>query len=99
MKNKYQRMSKEEKKDCKQKYYQTSKGKEMKLRFTRLNIIGTIGIVFAIGMVLTGYISNEINWATWGMAIVLTIFSCIYIIGSFVLKRKCLNNFAVKNIK
>ena len=46
MKNKYQRMTKEEKKECRQKYYATPKGKEMKIRFLRLKIIGILGIAF-----------------------------------------------------
>ena len=33
MKNKYQRMSKEEKKQCQKFYYNTEKGHEMKMRF------------------------------------------------------------------
>ena len=47
MKNKYQRMNKSQKKECQQKYYSTIKGKEMKMRFIRLNIIGTVGIFFS----------------------------------------------------
>jgi len=92
-------MTGEEKQKCKEKYYQTAKGKEMKMRFLRLNIIGTIGILFSIGMVTIGYLNEDINWATWGMAIILMLFSLIYLIGSFILKGKCLNNFAVKNMR
>lgn len=99
MKNKYKRMSKEEKKEVREKYYQTAKGKEMKNRFLRLNIIGTVGILFSLFLVVSGHLSNEINWATWVMAIILTIFSIIYLLGAFLLKKKCFNNFALKNIK
>lgn len=99
MKNKYQRMSREEKKQCREKYYATSKGKEMKMRFLRLNLIGTGGILFSVFLVVSGYLSQELNWATWGMAILLTLFSILYLVGSFILKGKCLNQFAVKNLK
>ena len=99
MKNKYQRMNKEEKKNCRDLYYQTEKGKEMKGRFLRLNIIGTIGILFSVFLVVHGYIANEINWATWTMAIILFGFSVVYIVGAAILKGKCFNNFAIKNIK
>ena len=48
MKNRYQRMNKEEKKKCREKFYQTDKGRELKKRFTRLTILGIIGICFAV---------------------------------------------------
>lgn len=99
MKNKYQRMSKEEKKSCREQYYQTAKGKEMKIRFLRLNVTGMLGILFSAFLVVHGYISNEINWATWTMAIILFVFSIVFIVGAAVLKGKCFNNFAVKNVK
>ena len=99
MKNKYQRMTKEEKKECRQKYYATPKGKEMKIRFIRLKIIGILGIAFSAFLVISVYISNEINCATWTMAIILAIFSVVYIAGSIILKGKCLNQFAVKKMK
>jgi len=99
MKNKYERMKKEEKKICKEKYYSTPKGKEMKQRFLRLNIIGTIGILFSCFLIVSGYISKEIGWATWTMAIILFLFSIVYIVGSYILKKQCLNNYAVKHMK
>lgn len=99
MKNKYRRMTKEEKEKCKKKYYATPKGKEMKTRFTRLIIIGVVGLAFSILLIVNGYLSKEISWATWTIAGILSVFSIIYIAGSIILKGKCLNNFAVKNIK
>ena len=99
MKTKYERMNKKEKKQCQEKYFKTSKGQEMRKRFSRLNIIGTIGILFSIFLIVSGYIQKEVNWATWTMAIILTIFSLIYIIGAYILKKQCLNNFAIKNMK
>ena len=99
MKNKYQRMSKEEKKVCREKYYNTPKGKEMKTRFLRLNIFGVVGLLFSIFLVVSGYISEKINWGTWAMAVILSFFSLIYLIGAYILKGKLLNNFAIKNLK
>lgn len=99
MKNKYQRMTKEEKLACQKKYYETTKGKEMKIRFLRLKIIGTIGILFSIFLIASGYISGEISWSTWVISIILCVFSTIYISGAIILKRKCLNQYAVKKMK
>lgn len=99
MKNKYQRMNREEKKQCQKFYYNTEKGKEMRRRLNRLVVLGIIGILFAVFLVISGYISNEINWATWTMAVILIIFSIIFIIGSYKLRIKCLNAYAIKKMQ
>ena len=99
MKNKYQRMSKEEKKQCQKFYYNPEKRQEMKVGFLRLKIIGVVGIAFSIFLVVSGYLSNEINWATWVMAGTLFLFSTVFIIGSVVIKGKCLNQYAIKKMK
>lgn len=99
MKNKYQRMSKEEKAKVKEKYYATEKGKEMKTRLDRLMVIGTIGICFSIFLIISGYLSHKIEWYTWVVAIILLLFSIVYIIGSIQIRGKVLNQFAVKNVK
>lgn len=99
MKNKYQRMSKEEKKALQEKFYKTEKGKDMKKRLLRLRMIGFIGMLFAAFLVVSAYFSKELNWATWLMSIILMACSVTYFVSSFVLKGKVLNDFAIKNIK
>ena len=99
MKNKYQRMSKEEKKALQEKFYKTEKGKDMKKRLLRLRMIGFIGMLFAAFLVVSAYFSKELNWATWLMSIILMACSVTYFVCSFVLKGKVLNDFAIKNIK
>lgn len=99
VKNKYQRMTKTEKKEIEQQFYETTKGKEMKKRLLRLRVIGLVGIFFAIFLVISGYISKELNWATWAMSILLMLCSCVYFVGSFTIKGKMLNDFAIKKMK
>ena len=99
MKNKYQRMSKEEKAKVKSKYYATEKGKEMKARLDRLIVLGIIGICFSIFLVVSGILANKIEWYTWVVAITLLIFSIVYIVGSITIRGKVLNQCAVKNVK
>ena len=99
VKNKYQRMTKTEKKELQQQFYETTKGKEMKKRLLRLRIIGLVGIFFSIFLVISGYISKELNWATWAMSILLMLCSCVYFVGSFTIKGKMLNDFAIKKKK
>ena len=96
VKNKYQRMSKEEKKVLKSQYYQTNKGKEMKARLNRLVVIGSIGILFSIFLVISGYLSQKLDWATWLLAGILLFFSVFYIVSSCMLRGKVLNQFAIK---
>ena len=99
MKNKYQRMSKEEKKDLQEKFYKTEKGKDMKKRLLRLRIIGFVGMLFDVFLVVSAYFSKELNCATWLMSIILMVCSVTYFVSSFVLKGKVLNDFAIKNVK
>lgn len=99
MKNKYQRMNKEEKKKCREKFYATEKGKGLRIRFIRLTILGIIGICFATFLVVSGYISGEISWATWVLAGILLFFSLVYLISPFILKAKVFNDYAVKHMK
>lgn len=99
MKNKYQRLSKEEKERVKLKYYATDKGKEMKKRLDRLLVIGSVGILFSVFLIVSGYLSNKVEWYTWVVAIILMVFSIIYVVGSIKLRGKVLNQFALKNVK
>lgn len=99
VKNKYQRMTKIEKKELQQQFYETTKGKEMKKRLLRLRLIGLVGIFFSIFLVISGYISKELNWTTWAMSILLMLCSCVYFVGSFTIKGKMLNDFAIKKKK
>ncbi len=97
MKNKYQRMTKEEKKKLKSRYYKTEKGRLQKNRLIRLLVIGIIGILFSLYLIIDGYLKGNISVWTWIGAIILIIFSLIYIVASFYLRGKSLNTFAVKN--
>ncbi len=96
MKNKYQRLSKDEKKECRKMYYNTIKGKEMKLRLTRLFIIGTLGILFAIYIIGNGILTHQIHWYDYFIAIPLFFASIIFLVSSFLIYRKVLNQFALK---
>ena len=74
MKNKYQRMTKTEKKELKQKFYETTKGKEMKKRLLRLRITGLIGILFSVFLVISGYISKEKEYKTINITLLVIAF-------------------------
>lgn len=99
MKNKYQRLSKEEKKQCKNAYYTTTEGKMMNIRLFRLSLTGVLGILVAAFFITNNYINNNVDWTTWITTIPLAIASVIFIISSIVLRRKNLNKFAIKSEK
>lgn len=96
MKNKYQRLSKEERKECRTMYYSTPKGKEMHLRLIRLIIIGVIGILFGIYMIGNGIITNKVAWYDYAIAIPLLLASVTFLIGAFVIRQRVFNQFALK---
>jgi len=99
MKNKYQRMSKQEKKELKETYYKTEEGKSMYNRLTRLLITGSMGILFSIYLIYTNYSKDGNNIWEYLVAAILLIASIIYIISSIKIKIKVLNKFAIKNTK
>lgn len=96
MKNKYSRLSKEEKQECQKMYYQTEKGKEMHLRLIRLTFTGMLGILVGIFMLGNGIISEKIKWYDYLVSIPLILASIVFLVGAFQIKRKVLNQFALK---
>ena len=96
MKNKYQRLSKNEKKECKDMYYSTLKGKEMHLRLIRLTILGILGFLLGIYLIGNGILTHQIKWYDYLISIPLLIASIIFLVGSFTIRRKVLNQFALK---
>jgi len=96
MKNKYQRLSKEEKKECQKMYFQTKKGKEMRLRLIRLTITGVVGILFSIYILGTGISSQEIKWYDYLVAITLFASSIVFLFGALSVRGKVLNQFALQ---
>lgn len=99
MKNKYQRMSKEEKKNIQNKYYNSPEGLSMKNRLIRLNITGIMGILFSIYLIYTNITQDGNNIWQYIMAGILFVASIIFIIGSLKIRIKVLNKFAIKNSK
>ena len=95
MKNKYQRMDKEEKQKLRKKYSKTTEGKGKIARLNRLFIIGVIGIVISIGLFISAIINNNtvLDYISAG---ILLVFSIVFIIGSLNIRQKEYNKFALK---
>jgi peptidoglycan/LPS O-acetylase OafA/YrhL len=94
MKTKYERMNKDEKKKIVNEYKKTEKGLEMMKRLTRLNIIGVLGILFAIYLYIDGY--KNLEWLDYLAIIPLFLASCLFLLMSYKLRKKVLNQFAIK---
>lgn len=91
---KYYSLTKNEKINLKNEFYQTEFGKSINKRLNRLFIIGVISLIFSIVL----FITNTTIWdITTG--ILLLIAALIFIIGSFKVRITKLNNFLVKKKK
>ena len=99
MKNKYQRMNKEEKKNTQKFYFRTDKGKEMKKRLVRLNIFGIGLVIFSIFFMLSDYINKSVTWATYFFSISCLVFGIVFLVGAYKVRGRVLNNYAVRYMK
>lgn len=94
LKLKYYSLSKEEKYKLKDEFYQTVFGKSIKNRLNRLLLTGIIGTLFSIYL-----FTNPANKWDIVSGIILTLASLVFIIGSFKVKIKKLNDYLVKKSK
>ena len=88
---KYYSLNKDEKTKLKEDYYKTDLGKNVKIRLNRVFIYGIMGILFSILIFLTDK-TIAIRVFAGGLFVVSTIF----IISSYRLRIKKLNEYLVK---
>ncbi len=91
MKNKYQRMTKDEKKKLINDYKKTEKGNYLLKKLRNLIVIGVLSYFYAIYLIITS--ENIWNYISAGM---LLLAGCIFIVASIKLRIKNLNKFAIK---
>lgn len=92
---KYQRLSKEEKKKAKNDFFQTERGKVLKIRFNRLIIYGIALIAFGI-FLLVEAITKKDSYAEYIYSTIVIIFGISFLIGRFIVMRKQVNDYIVK---
>ncbi len=95
MKTKYERMKSYEKKKLIELYKKTSAGKVMMIRLLRLNIIGALLIIYAIYMFVSDI--KNLHWSNYLISIPIACVGLFFIIMSYRLRKKVLNQFAIKN--
>lgn len=79
-KYKYQRLSKDEKKEAKNNFYQTEQGIELKKRFNRILIYSIILILFGIYLLVEAYIKKD-SYAQFVYGAILILFGIGFLIS------------------
>lgn len=94
-KYKYQRLSKEEKKKARNDFYKTEYGKNLKLRFKRINIYSIILILFGTYLLIEAII-NKNSYAEYIYSTILIIFGIAFLISKFHIEMIKVNEFITK---
>ena len=97
MKTRYQKLTKEEKKNIKNEYYNTEIGKTQKYRFIKLYIYGIMGLFISAYLIYDNLKTNYF-WE-YSLAGLLILASLFFIIGSYLIRRKSLNNYTLKKFR
>ncbi len=95
MKNKFQRMNKEEKIEITKEFYKTEFGFQTKNRLIRILLVGIFSVFYTLYLIYD-LIFNNYNIWTIILAIGFFIAAIVFITGYFKLKIKFLNNYAIK---
>lgn len=99
MKKYYDTLSKEEKNKTKEIYKNEYTNTDLKVRLVRLIIYSIIGYITSIFIFIDTIINKKSIVSNLLIAIPLFIASTVFLIASFLLKRKVLNKIALKNQK
>lgn len=95
LKTKYDRMKPYEKKKLVDLYKKTNAGKEMMKRLLRLNLIGTALILYAVFVFVSDI--KDLKWTNYAISVPLICIGIFFIFMAFRLRKKVLNQFAIKN--
>jgi len=94
LQTKFERLSKEEKKEAINGYYQTKKGQINKDRFFRLKLIGGICLIWSVYLVVDAFIRGYNIW-NYIMATLLFIFGIIFFVGRYKVLCRDVNNYLI----
>ena len=87
-------MTKEEKQKLVLDYKKTEAGKAMCNRLLRLNVIGAMGILYSVFLFINDY--SDLKWSDYLLIVPLFLISIFFIYMSYRLRKKVLNQFAIK---
>lgn len=94
LKTKYDQMKSYEKKKLISLYKKTNVGKEMMGRLLRLSIIGGVLILYAVFVFISDL--KDLKWTNYLISIPLICIGVFFMIMAYRLRKKALNNFAIK---
>ncbi len=89
----YHILTKDEKKKLKEKYRISKRGAEMLPRLNRLIIEGLFLIVFPIALLIVGFVTKEMYWWMWTLAVVCFVSAIVFLVGQFIIRNNEYNNF------
>lgn len=95
LKNKYQRLSRDEKKKAREDFYQTNDGKALRYRFTRLLIVSILLILYGMFLIIETLVKHG---SIFGIVsgILLFVFAFVFLIGRHKLIVDRVNKYLLK---
>lgn len=97
-KNKYQRASKNTKKEIAKEFFNTEYGHSLKVRLTRLLIYSVLLFGFFIYFLIDGIMDNN-NVSEIILGVVFALFAILFLVGSYYAKVKNCNTYMINNPK
>lgn len=94
-KYKYQRLSKDEKKEAKNEFYQTEQGIDLEKRFNRILIYSIILILFGIYLLVEAYIKKD-SYAQYVYGSVIILFGIAFLVSRTYVMMKKVNKYITK---
>ncbi|MEG0977548.1 MAG: hypothetical protein RSF02_03240 [Bacilli bacterium] len=98
LKNKFQRMNKEEKLKAIKEYNETENGKKEKPRLTRLLIIGILCPCYSVFLFIDTIMTKHNFWA-YALSVIMLIFGIVFLIGRHKILVRNVNSYVIKNKK
>lgn len=94
-KYKYQRLSKEEKKQVKDEFYNTNQGMELKVRFKRILIYSILLLLFGLYLLIDAYINKD-SYAQYVYGAIMLMFGVGFLISRSYVMMKKVNDYITK---
>lgn len=95
IKTKYQSLNRQERKDAREKFYETDFGKTLKPRFTRLLVVSVLLFIYAIVLFVEALIKHGSIWG-YVSSIIIFIFAIVFLIGRQKIISQKVNNYLIK---
>ena len=89
----YHILTKDEKKKLKEKYRISKRGAMMLPRLNRLIVEGLFLVVFPIALLIVGFVTKEMYWWMWTLAIVCILVALVFLIGQYIIRINEYNNY------